>query len=205
MQVKRVVAGIYGANCYIIMDENINEALVLDPGGDVDDILKGIEELGAKIKYIFLTHGHVDHTSGVELLKNLVKADVAINERDSELINRGAYLYGPLLEGKEPEFYLNHGDKYTVGNIEIECIETPGHTPGGMSFIIEDSVFTGDTLFYGSIGRTDLEGGNQDTILKSIKNELLTLSDDTIVYPGHGRQTTIGNEKSINPFIKTIL
>lgn len=205
MEIKRVVAGIYGANCYIIMDSKTKEALVLDPGGDVDDILNGITELGAKVKYIFLTHGHVDHTSGVEILKNLVKASIAINERDSELINKGAHLYGPLLEGKEPEYYLKEGDSFKIGDIEVTCIETPGHTPGGMSFIVEDSVFTGDTLFYGSIGRTDLEGGSQEIILKSIKEKLLTLPDDTIVYPGHGRQTTIGNEKSINPFIKSIL
>lgn len=205
MEIKRVVAGIYGANCYIIMDNKTKEALVLDPGGDVDDILNGITELGAKVKYIFLTHGHVDHTSGVEILKNLVKAPIAINERDSELINKGAHLYGPLLEGKEPEYYLKEGDAFKIGDIEVTCIETPGHTPGGMSFIVEDSVFTGDTLFYGSIGRTDLEGGSQEIILKSIKEKLLTLSDDTIVYPGHGRQTTIENEKSINPFIKSIL
>lgn len=203
MQVKRVVAGIYGANCYIIMDEDTKEALVLDPGGDVDDIMKGIEELDAKIKYIFLTHGHVDHTSGVELLKNLVgNPKVGISEKDSILINKGTHLYGPLLEGKDPEIFLKEGDEYKIGSMKIKCVETPGHTPGGMSFIIGDSVFTGDTLFYGSIGRTDLEGGNQEQILNSIRKKLLILDNETIVYPGHSRQSTIGNEKQINPFIK---
>lgn len=204
MEVRRIVVGVYAANCYVIMDENTKEALVLDPGGDVDDILKVINELNAKIKYIFLTHGHVDHTSGAELLKNTVKAPVGINKRDNALIDEGAYLYGPLLEGKTPEIYLKEGDTYRVGDIEIKCIETPGHTPGGMSFLINDEIFTGDTLFYGSIGRTDLEGGNREIILNSLKEKLIVLPDETIVHPGHSRETTIANEKKINPFIKSL-
>lgn len=201
MIIKRVVAGIYGANCYIIMDEDTKEALVLDPGGDVDDIEKALGELGAKVKYIFLTHGHVDHTSGVDELRGKTKAITGISEKDDILIHKPTYMYGPLLEGK-PDLYLNHGDKFTVGNFEVKCIETPGHTPGGMSFLIENNVFTGDTLFLGSIGRTDLEGGSQEAIINSIKNNLLPLPKETVVYPGHGPQSSIEREEKLNPFLK---
>ena len=203
MVVKRVVAGVYAANCYIIMEEETKEALVLDPGGDVDDIMKAIIEMGAKIKYIFLTHGHMDHTSGVEILRGLVNnPKVGINERDNIFIEKGNHLYGPLLEGKSPEILLKHGDQYEVGSLKVKCIETPGHTPGGMSFLIENSLFTGDTLFYNSIGRTDLDGGDCERIIKSIKENLLILDDKIVVYPGHGRQSTIGGEKENNPFIR---
>lgn len=203
MEIRRVVAGIYAANCYIIMDDETKEALVLDPGGDVDDIMKVIKEMDAKIKYIFLTHGHVDHTSGVEMLKDLVdNPKVGINERDSILIEKGAHMYGPLIKGREPEIFLKDGDEYEVGSLKIKCIETPGHTPGGMSFLVDDSLFTGDTLFYSSIGRTDLEGGDSEAIIKSIKDKLLVLDEKTIVYPGHSRQSTIEYEKKNNPFIR---
>ncbi|MEG2353852.1 MAG: MBL fold metallo-hydrolase [Clostridium sp.] len=201
MIIKRVVAGIYGANCYIIMDEKSKEALVLDPGGDVDDIEKAIDSLEAKIKYIFLTHGHIDHTSGVDELTGKTKAIVAINEKDDILIHKPTYLYGPLLDGPT-DIHINHSDEFEVGSLRVKCIETPGHTPGGMSFLIGNSVFTGDTLFLSSIGRTDLEGGSQEDLLNSIKNNLLTLPKDTIVYPGHGPQSSIEREDKLNQYLK---
>src|SRR5665647_461382 len=200
MEIKKVVAGIYEANCYIIMDKNTNEAVVLDPGGDVDDIVKVIDSIGAKVKYILLTHGHIDHTSGVAELKAITNAVVCISSKDNDLITAGEYLFGPLIKGGADKL-LEEGDIITISNLEFTCIDTPGHTPGGMSFLIENCAFTGDTLFAGSIGRTDFAGGDFNTIITSIKSKLLCLEGDTIVYPGHGLYSTINNEKLNNPFL----
>lgn len=201
MEVKRVVAGIYGANCYIIMDEKTKEAVALDPGGDVDDIEKAINQMGANIKYILLTHGHVDHVTGAGELKSIVDAPVGINKKDDDLIHSGGDLFGPLL-ASEADIHIKENDVFKIGEIEIKCIETPGHTPGGMCFLAENAIFTGDTLFFGSIGRTDLEGGDSEAIINSIQTKLMTLNDDIIVYPGHGPQSNIERERNKNPFLK---
>ena len=201
MEIRKVVAGIYGANCYIIMDNNTKEAVVLDPGGDVDDIIKAIDTIGAKVKYIFLTHGHLDHTSGVEELKAITKAVVCMSKADDDLITEGEHLFGPLIEGGADKL-LKQGDIIKISGLGFTCIDTPGHTPGGMCFLIENCVFTGDTLFAGSIGRTDFAGGDFNTIITSIKSKLLSLPEDTIVYPGHGPCSTINNEKLKNPFLQ---
>lgn len=201
MEIRTVVAGIYGANCYIIMDENTKESAVIDPGGDVDDILKAINTMGAKVKYILLTHGHVDHTSGVDELKTITKAKVCMNKQDDDLITNGEHLFGHLMEGGADQL-LKQGDIIKISNLEFTCLDTPGHTPGGMCFLIKNCVFTGDTLFAGSIGRTDFTGGDFDTIIASIKSKLLCLPENTIVYPGHGSCSTINNEKLRNPFLQ---
>lgn len=201
MEIRKVIAGIYGANCYIVMDKNTKEAVVVDPGGDVDDIIKAIDVIGAKVKYILLTHGHIDHTSGVEELKAITKAMVCMSKEDDDLITQGQHLFGPLIEGGADKL-LKQGDIIKVSDLEFTCIETPGHTPGGMCYLIDNCVFTGDTLFAGSIGRTDFEGGDFNTIIDSIKSKLLCLSGDTIVYPGHGSYSTINNEKLGNPFLQ---
>jgi glyoxylase-like metal-dependent hydrolase (beta-lactamase superfamily II) len=201
MEIKRLVTGIYGSNCYIVMDENTKEAVVLDPGGDVDDIARAIDTMGASVKYILLTHGHLDHTTGVAELKTITKATVCISKLDDDLITKGEHLFGPLIKGGA-EKLLKHGDIIRIKNLEITCIETPGHTPGGMCFLVQNCVFTGDTLFAGSIGRTDFTGGDFGSIITSIKSKLLTLPGDTIVYPGHEQISTINNEKSNNPFLQ---
>ncbi|HEY8888767.1 MAG TPA: MBL fold metallo-hydrolase [Clostridium sp.] len=200
MEIKKIVVGMYEANCYIIMDNNTNEAVVLDPGGDVDDIVNVIKSINAKVKYILLTHGHIDHTSGVEQLKSITNAIVCISKKDNDLITAGEYLFGPLIKGGADKL-LKNGDIIAISNLEFTCIDTPGHTPGGMSFLIKNCAFTGDTLFAGSIGRTDFAGGDFNTIITSIKAKLLCLDGDTIVYPGHGPYSTINNEKLNNPFL----
>lgn len=201
MVIKRVVAGIYGANCYIIMDEETKEAVVLDPGGDVDDIEKEIGKLGANVKYILLTHGHVDHVGGVDELFKLVGGEIGISEKDYKFMKKGTYIYGDVFFNGV-NMYLKQNDKIKLKNFEIECIETPGHTPGGLTFKIGNNVFTGDTLFTGSVGRTDLEGGDTEALMNSIKNKLMILDDDTIVFPGHGPRTTMEREKATNPFLR---
>lgn len=201
MQIRTIVTGIYGSNCYIVMDDNSKEAVVVDPGGDVENITKAIDTMEAKVKYILLTHGHLDHTSGVEELKDITKAVVCINKKDDDLITQGEYLFGPLLVGGADKL-LKQGDIIKVSTLEFTCYDTPGHTPGGMCFLIGNCVFTGDTLFAGSIGRTDFAGGDFNTIINSIKSKLLCLPGETIVYPGHGPCSTINNEKKANPFLQ---
>lgn len=199
MEVRRVPAGVYAANCYILMDEETKEAAVMDPGGDADDLSKVIKEMGAKVKYILLTHGHVDHVGAVTELKDEFKAPVYINEEDYKMISNREYIYGDII-GKV-DGYINEGDSFKLGSSEIKVLQTPGHTPGGVCFLVDNMVITGDTLFAGSIGRTDLGGGDYEAIIRSIKEKLMILPDDTIVLPGHGGQSTIGRERVHNPFL----
>ncbi|GCD09650.1 MBL fold metallo-hydrolase [Clostridium tagluense] len=201
MEIKRLITGVYGSNCYIVMDETTKEAVVLDPGGDVDDITRAIDIMGAKVTYILLTHGHLDHTTGVAQLKAITNATVCISKADDDLITKGEYLFGPLIEGGADKL-LKQWDVIKISNLEFTCLDTPGHTPGGMCFKVENCVFTGDTLFAGSIGRTDFAGGDFNTIIMSIKLKLLCLPESTIVYPGHGPSSTINNEKLSNPFLQ---
>lgn len=201
MIIKRVMAGVNAANCYIVFDEETREAVVLDPGGDADDIYKALKQFGATVKYIVLTHGHFDHTEGVEELKSIVGAPVAIGEEDNKMFLKGEKYYGPLPQGGA-DILLKNGDILKFGGHTMKVISTPGHTPGGICLLVENDIFTGDTLFAGSIGRTDLAGGNYDTIMQSLKSKLMTLSDTVAVHPGHGPSSTIGRERLMNPFMR---
>lgn len=199
MQIKSIPAGIYGANCYILMDEDTKESAVIDPGGDADVLIKAIKDMSANPKYILLTHGHTDHTGGVLDLKQEFKVPVYLNEADYEMIKSGEYIYGDI-NGKVDSF-INDGDILKLGAKEIKVIHTPGHTPGGVCFLVDNTVFTGDTLFAGSIGRTDFGGGDFETIIKSIKEKLMMLPGEVVVLSGHGGQSTIGRERIQNPFL----
>lgn len=201
MELKRIPAGVYAANCYIVMDEETKEALIMDPGGDEEDIIEAADNLGARVKYIVLTHGHIDHTGAVITLKKRYNVPVYIHAKDEELILKRTFMFGVLDSSKGADGNLKDGDILTLGNMEVKCIETPGHTPGGVCFLVENNLFTGDTLFSGSIGRTDLTGGNFETIIKSIKEKLMVLDSVVVVYPGHGPSSTIGREKQSNPFL----
>lgn len=199
MKINIIPAGIYDANCYVLIDENTNEAAVIDPGGDAQMLINNIKTSQAEVKMILLTHGHADHTGAVSELRNEFGCSVYINEKDAELINKNVPVYGNQDENGDK--FIAEGDVLKFGNHEIKCIETPGHTPGGMCFLIDDLAFTGDTLFNRSIGRTDFQGGDYNTIINSIKVKLMILPDDTVVYPGHGPKSSIGFEKNNNPFL----
>lgn len=199
MQIKRIPAGVYAANCYILMDEETKESAVIDPGGDADDLIKAIKDMGSKVKYILLTHGHTDHTGAAVQLKEEFNSPIYINDQDYEMIKNGEFIYGEI-SGKVDEF-IKEGDILKIGNTEIKSILTPGHTPGGVCFLVDNMIFTGDTLFAGSIGRTDFAGGNFDVIINSIKSKLMGLPDEMTVLPGHGPESSIGREKIHNPFL----
>ena len=198
MIVKAIVAGIYDANCYVIMDEETKEAVVLDPGGVEPRIERTIDELGAKVKYILLTHGHIDHVSGVEYLADKYKVPFYISKVDEEYMEKDDYVFGTM---RKADGYLKDGDILHFGSKSIKVIATPGHTKGGVCFLIDNSVFTGDTLFQGSIGRTDFPGGDFSEIINSIKSKLVPLGNDVEVYPGHGPKSTIAYEQRNNMYL----
>lgn len=202
MIVKRIPAGIYAANCYIVMDEETKDAVLIDIGGDEDDVIEVLEDLGAKPVAILLTHGHVDHVSGVTPFKKKYDIPVYLNEKDEKLMLANTYIYGNFGPGKKADFGLNEGDELTFGAIKVKVVETPGHTPGGVCLLIDNYAFTGDTLFYGSVGRSDLTGGDHVTLINNIKEKLMVLPEDMHVASGHGPMSTIGKEKVGNPFIR---
>lgn len=205
MLVKRLQVGALASNCYILSDDDKN-AVVIDPGAEPHTILKEIEDLNLKIEWIILTHGHADHIGAVEEVKNSTGAKVAIHEKDAKM----------LVSSKENlSFYMGNGitqppaDKelkgeevIKVGKLMLEIIWTPGHTPGSICIKAGKFLFTGDTLFAGSIGRTDFPGGSYEEIINSIKTKLLVLEEDARVLPGHGSESTIGLEKATNPFLR---
>ena len=205
MKIERLTVGVYAANCYIVYCEDTKEGIVIDPGDEGDRILKRVEELNLDVKYIILTHGHGDHIGGLKEVKKGTQASILIHEGDRELLNDGTKnLSSVMATGSvqlEADRFVKDGEELSFGNYSAKIIHTPGHTPGGISINIDGSLFTGDTLFAGSIGRTDFPGGSYEQIINSIKEKLVPFSDDIIVYPGHGPSSTIGREKVSNPFI----
>jgi hydroxyacylglutathione hydrolase len=204
MIIERLTVGPIEANCYIVADENTKEGLVIDPGDDPQDILKRIQQLALTIKYIVLTHGHFDHVSATAAVKKATNAKLAIHEADAESLNNSmlARLAGLIHKPvPQPDILLKGWEDLTIGGLRFTVLHVPGHTPGGIALYGQDVVFTGDTLFEGSIGRTDLPGGDYYQIIDSINSRLLVLDDEVKVYPGHGEQTTIGVEREHNPFL----
>lgn len=190
-------------NTYIVCDEDTKEAMVIDPGGEPERIIELLNILKAELKYIFLTHCHADHTGGINELKKEKGGKILISRDDSEGLYNQEISLADYIHMQNPELEadsrIDDGDLIHVGNIELKVIATPGHTKGSVSLYCEKErlIFTGDTLFSGTWGRTDLPTGSFIEIMDSISNRLMILPDETIVYPGHGKTTMIQDEKNI--------
>jgi glyoxylase-like metal-dependent hydrolase (beta-lactamase superfamily II) len=203
----------FQSNCYLVSCERTKEAVVIDAGGEGERILAAIEQDQLAVKALINTHGHIDHVSALSVVAPALEVPVLMHEGDlpifSNLSSQASMFGVPAPEGIEITRHLQSGDKIEFGDVTGEVIHSPGHSPGGISLIFrgEDPpvIFTGDTLFMGSIGRTDLYGGNFETIIESLRNIYLPLADSTIVYPGHGDHTTIGTEKQFNPFLSQLV
>ena len=202
---KREVGPIM-ANCYILGCEDTRQAVVIDPGAEADVILTILASKKLKVKYIINTHGHFDHVGANRRMKDATQATLMIHQSDEPMLadlNRAASSFGLTAENSpKADEYLCEDQEITFGNITLKVIHTPGHSPGGVCLYTPGHVFVGDTLFAGSIGRTDLPGGDYQQLIDNIRQKLFLLSDDTVVYPGHGPETSIGREKQINPFLR---
>jgi hydroxyacylglutathione hydrolase len=200
--------GMLGCNCSVIGDEISREAIVIDPGDDVSKIIAILERNGLTVKMIVITHAHIDHIGGAEKLRDHTGAPVYMHEADKMLSDRldvqAAWLGVETPTDPGIDKPAREGDIIRVGPIEAHVLHTPGHTPGSISLYLplENKIIAGDTLFQGSVGRTDLPGGDTAQISRSIRGKLYTLPEETIVFPGHGDTTTIGEEKRHNAFVR---
>ena len=202
--------GLLQCNCSVLGDEQTREAIVVDPGDEVERITAVLRQHGLTVKAIVITHGHIDHISGAQKLKVLTGAPVYMNPSDQELVDAldkyAAWLGVPTPEAVEVDTPTRDGDTLKLNARDLHVLHTPGHTQGSLCLYIpaEHKLLAGDTLFQGSVGRTDLPGGNSRQLLLSIKSKLLVLPEDTLVTPGHGGNTTIGEEIEQNPFLQNL-
>ena len=204
--IKRLVVGHLSANCYIVGLESDGEGMVIDPGGNQENIIKAIDESGLEIKTIVLTHGHSDHIAALRDVQDQTGAQVAIHIEDADFLEgRGSFSSQFGISYRTPyppDRLLREGDIIAVGSLSFKVIHTPGHTPGSICLQTGAKVFTGDTIFYRGIGTTLMPGSSRRELLESIHTKLMVLPDETILYPGHGRETTVGAERRDNPYAR---
>lgn len=206
-EITTLVVGPLEVNCYILWDRTAKEAFVIDPGGDVDEILGELKAKGLTVRYIINTHGHFDHVGADNSLKEACSAKVAIHGQDVNLLTdaheHGIFFGVNTPRQAQPDMLLEDGSVIESNGLKLKVIHTPGHTRGGICLYSEadNALFTGDTLFAGSVGRTDFEGGSYEELMTSIRKKILPLGDNVAVLPGHGGPSTIAEEKESNPFL----
>lgn len=204
MIIKTLNMGAFQVNNYLVIDEEAKEAVLIDAGGDYNMTVKAAEECCAKIKYILNTHAHMDHIAGTEEIQRKEGARMFLHKDDEFMISVfkdylsmfGMPDYNPPIVDE----FVEDGQELNLGNLKFKVVHTPGHSPGGVCYLIDNILFSGDTLFAQSVGRTDLPGGDYKQLESSIRERIYTLDDEITVYPGHGRPTTVGEEKRTNPF-----
>ena len=201
---KIFTVGPMEANCYILYNPDKKEGLIIDPGAEGARLIKFIEQEKICINYIINTHGHPDHIGANRQIKEYTNAPILIHEYDAPMLTRSGSVLSLIfpLESSSPaaDTFVKDGDLIECEGMKLKVLHTPGHTPGGISLLLDDAIFTGDTLFSGSVGRFDLPGGSEEVLLNSIK-KILSLDENLIIYPGHGPSTTVSEELRSNPFI----
>ncbi|MBI4284236.1 MAG: MBL fold metallo-hydrolase [Chloroflexi bacterium] len=206
MIIERLELGQFASNCYIVSAESSQKGIIIDPGADAGRILKKVEDLGLEIASIVLTHSHMDHVGALKEVKEATAAEVAIHADDAAGLQRSHSWGGESHTSHQPppppDRLLQGGDSIGIGDGHLLVLHTPGHTPGGICLLGDGVLFSGDTLFNSGIGRFDLPGGNGRLLMTSIYTKLMVLPDSTVVYPGHGPETTIGIERRQNPFLR---
>ena len=209
MILKMLVVGPFGSNCYIIGSESTKRGMIIDPGADAKTILKTVDELGLSISLIVATHTHPDHIGALKQVKEATGADFAVHESSEDgAMQALSQMFASMMGGSfgklpKPDRLLKEGDVIDIDDLHFTVLHTPGHGPGDISIFGHGVVFSGDTLFNFSIGRTDFPGGDHALLMHSINTKLMILPDDTIVYPGHMSQSTIGAERRMNPFLRS--
>ncbi len=206
MLIEKLAVGPIMANCFVIGCEETREGAVIDPGAEADRILDVVSKSGLTITRIINTHGHFDHVGANREMKERTDAELIIHPLDAPMLaqlDQMAGAFGMAVDNSPPpDRTVEEGDRIQVGRQFLTVLHTPGHTPGGIALHTDGHVFVGDTLFQGSIGRTDFPGGDYDTIIRSIREKLFPLGDRVVVYTGHGPETDIGTEKQYNPFAR---
>lgn len=204
--IRGIVVGVFQENCWVIGNRRTGEAICIDPGDQPEEILAMARDMGVSIKAVANSHAHVDHILGVGGIRAATGAKFYMHQQEAPIAaqaSRSALMFtGQEVEPPpDPDFHPEEGDEVEVAGVKLTVIHTPGHTPGSLSYYTEGLLFSGDTLFQGSIGRTDLPGGDYAQEMESIVEKLLALPDDTVVLPGHMAETRIGFERQANPFI----
>ncbi|MFC1980789.1 MBL fold metallo-hydrolase [Chloroflexota bacterium] len=204
MILKILVVGPYASNCYIVGSEISKQGMIIDPGAEAERILRSIQELGLEIRLIVLTHGHSDHIDGLKKVGEATGAELAVHADDARYLKQQPSLSMPGSSDQDtlPDRLLSGGDSIDLGDTHFSVLHTPGHSLGSICLLGHGLLFSGDTLFNYGIGRYDLPGGSYDQLMDSLHGKLMILPDDTVVYPGHGPDTTIGAERRGNPFLR---
>ena len=205
MRIETLVVSAYEENTYLVWNSETAEGVVFDPGAEGERIVSRIEELKVDVKAILLTHGHADHIGAVAEVKERYGAPVYIGRGEERLLadpreNLSAF-FGEGIVAPPPDYLLDEGDTVEVAGFRFSILSTPGHSPASICYHYQTHLFSGDVLFMGSIGRTDFPHSNHQDLMDSLRDKVLTLPDDTVVYPGHGPTTTIGRERTANPFL----